>query len=81
MELLAIPYLLLLVMGAKATWKLVLNIFPTSVDNGIVFAVILFIVFFLALGPIMGIITLVKYISTWLKTADAWNDLLAGFMV
>lgn len=68
MSLLLIPvYLVLLALGAKATWKLVLNILSGSGNDifsieGIVFSVILFIILFLSIGPIMGIVTAVKYI-------------------
>ena len=62
MLLLIIPYVVLVILGAKATWRLVLTIFPTSVDGGILFAIVVFIVLFLLIGPIMGIITLVKLV-------------------
>ena len=68
MELLAIPYLLLLVLGAKATWNVVQNLLPSSADD-IVFVVIVFILLFLVLGPIMGIITLAKYIYGMVKSS------------
>jgi hypothetical protein len=60
--LLIIPYIILLVLGAKATWKLTLNVFPTSLDGGILIAILLFVVMFLVIGPVMGIVTLVKLI-------------------
>ena len=62
MILLIIPYIILLVLGAKATWKLTLNVFPTSLDGGILIAILLFVVIFLVIGPVMGIVTLVKLI-------------------
>lgn len=69
MELLVILYLLLLILGAKATWNLVLNFFP-SVSDDIVFAVIIFAVLFLVLGPVMGLITIVKYIYSRVKSGN-----------
>lgn len=68
MFLLLIPvYIVLLVLGAKATWKLVMNILSGSGNDifsieGIVFSVIICIIPFLLIGPIMGIVTAVKYI-------------------
>lgn len=67
MFLLLIPvYLVLLALGAKATWKLVLNILSGTGNDvfsieGIVFSAILFTILFLLIGPIMGIVTAAKY--------------------
>lgn len=70
MELLAIPYLLLLVLGAKATWRLVMDIFPSFVVDELFFAAIVFVLMFLVIGPIMGIITLVKYTYMQVKSGS-----------
>ncbi len=52
-------YILLLVVGAKATWAVALKFFPTSIDS-IVGVILVFIIIFFIIGPIMGIVTLVK---------------------
>lgn len=66
--MLIIIYLILLILGAKATWELVLRFFPTSIDGGILFAILLFVIPFLIIGPIMGIITSVKYIIIYFSS-------------
>jgi hypothetical protein len=60
LTLFIILYIILLLLGARATWKLILSIFPTAVDGGIFGAVVLFIVLFLVIGAIMGVIAIVK---------------------
>lgn len=68
MVLLILPYIVLLVLGAKATWKLALNVLAASLDGGIAFAVVAFCVMFLIIGPIMGVVTLVKFIILRVNT-------------
>lgn len=68
MGLLAIAYLLLLVLGAKATWKLVMDIFPSFIVDELFFAVIIFVLLFLVIGPIVGIVTLVKLVYSKVKS-------------
>ena len=60
-------YVLLLVVGVKATWNLAFKIFPTSVDS-VVGAIIVFLVIFFIIGPIMGIVTLVKMVILKINT-------------
>lgn len=52
-------YIILLIVGAKATWELVLKFAHTSFDDGVVF-IILFVAVFLVIGPVMGIVSAVK---------------------
>lgn len=62
--MLIIPYIILLIIGAKPTWKLVRNFIPTSVDDGLglAIAIFIFVLTFLIIGPIMGIVTSGKYL-------------------
>ena len=52
-------YIFLLVIGANATWKVALKVFPTSADS-LVGVIVVFVLLFLIVGPIIGVITLVK---------------------
>ncbi|MDR3542286.1 MAG: hypothetical protein P4L69_15185 [Desulfosporosinus sp.] len=58
--MLILIYIILLILGAKATWKLVLKYTPTYFDS-IGLAIAIFVILFLIIGPIMGIITSGKY--------------------
>ena len=62
--MLIIFYVILLIIGAKSTWKLVQSFIPTSVEDelGLVLAIVIFGVTFLIIGPIMGIVTTGKYL-------------------
>jgi uncharacterized integral membrane protein len=58
---LAIVYIILLVFGFKSTWRLAVNGVLAG-SSGIIFPIILYILMILVVGPIMGIITIVKQI-------------------
>lgn len=66
--MLMILYIILLISGAKSTWELVLRFFPTSVDAGLWLAILLFVLPFLIIGPIMGIVTIGKYLMIYYAT-------------
>lgn len=65
--LLAIVYLTLLFVGFKSTWQLAVNGILAG-SSGIVFPIILFVLMILVVGPIMGIINLVKLLIAKRKT-------------
>jgi hypothetical protein len=54
-------YIFLLIFGFKSTWKFVSDLVLAG-SSEIVFAIILFILLFLVIGPITGIINLVKLV-------------------
>lgn len=62
--MLIILYIILLIIGTKSTWKLVQSLIPTSVDDelGLAIAIFIFVITFLIVGPIMGIVTSGKYL-------------------
>ena len=60
-------YIILLILGAKATWDLVTSLIPTSLD-GIAIAIFFFVVAFLIIGPIMGIVTSGQFIYSKVKS-------------
>lgn len=59
--MLIVIYIILLVLGFKATWKLVANVILAG-SSEILLPIILFIVAILIIGPFMGIYSLIKYI-------------------
>lgn len=63
MELVFIPlaavYIVLIAFGFKATWKLAVNNILAG-SSEVVLPIILFILMILVVGPIMGIINIVK---------------------
>lgn len=70
-------YIILLALGAKATWNFVKNIIPTSIGDelGFVIIIVVFGVIFLVAGPIVGIVTAVKYLMAYFgsKTFNSSN--------
>ena len=62
--MLIIPYIILLIIGAKLTWQLVQGLIPTSVNDelGLAIAIFIFVITFLIVSPIMGIVTSGKYL-------------------
>lgn len=68
-----IIYVIFLALGAKATWNFVVNFLPTSVDDafGLVVTIVVFGVVFLVAGPIMGIVTAVKYLMAHFGSKDS----------
>ena len=62
--------IILLILGAKSTWKLVQSFIPTSVDDelGFYLAIFIFVVTFLIVGPIMGIVTSGKYLIIYFSS-------------
>lgn len=56
---LIVVYVFLLVFGFKSSWKFVSDLVLAG-SSEILFAIIFFILLFLIVGPIMGIINLVK---------------------
>lgn len=60
-SLLAIIYIFLLVLGFKSTWNIAVNIVLAG-SSGIVFPIILFVLMILVVGPVMGIVNIVKLI-------------------
>ncbi|MDR3584728.1 MAG: hypothetical protein P4L59_05315 [Desulfosporosinus sp.] len=59
--MLMLIYIILLILGARSTWNLVLKFTPTYFDS-IGLAIAIFIIIFLIIGPIMGIVTSGKYL-------------------
>lgn len=57
--LLIIVYIFLLVLGFKSTWKFVSGLVLQG-SSGILLPILVFILLFLIIGPIMGIINLGK---------------------
>jgi len=57
--LLVIIYIVLMTVGFKATWKLAVNMVLAG-SSGILLPVILFILMILVVGPVMGIVNIVK---------------------
>lgn len=57
--LLVIIYSILMAFGFKSTWKLAVNIVLAG-SSGILLPVILFTLMILVVGPVMGIINIVK---------------------
>lgn len=66
MYMLIILYLVLFALGFKSTWKLVSDTILAG-SSEIVFAIILFILLVLVIGPFMGIINIVKYLINKLE--------------
>lgn len=61
--ILIITYLILLAFGFKSTWNFVVDSVLAG-SSEIVFALLLFVVAILIIGPFMGIINLGKYAIT-----------------
>jgi hypothetical protein len=59
MIFLIIPYVILLVFGFKSTWEIAVN-FALAGSSGILLPLLLFLVMILVIGPIMGIVNLIK---------------------
>lgn len=78
--MLIIIYVILLIIGAKSTWKLVQSLIPTSVDDvlGLVIAVAIFAVIFMIVSPIMGVVTAGKYIITYFGSGTSKTDEKTG---
>ena len=57
--LIAIPYLVLMALGFKSTWKFAVNS-ALAGNSGIVLPLLLFVLVILVVGPIMGIINIIK---------------------
>ena len=60
-------YIILLILGAKATWELVTSLIATSFD-GIGIVIVIFVIAFLIIGPIMGIVASGKFIYSKVKS-------------
>lgn len=58
--MLIIIYIILLALGLKSTWIFVTNHLLAGSDN-IGFTILLFVLLILIVGPIIGIINIVKY--------------------
>lgn len=58
---LAIIYFILMVFGFKSTWQLAVNSVLAG-SSELVLPIILFVLMILILGPIMGIISIVKFL-------------------
>ena len=58
--MLIIVYIILLALGFKSTWKFVVDTVLAG-SSEIVFAILLFVIAILIIGPIMGVINLGKY--------------------
>ena len=75
--MLIVIYVIFLALGAKATWNFVKNIIPTSIGDelGLFITIIVFGVIFLVAGPIVGIVTAVKYLIAYFgsKTSNSSN--------
>lgn len=72
--LIAIVYLILLVFGFKSTWKLAVDGVLAG-GSGIVLPIILFILMLLVVGPIMGIVNIVKLLlAKRVKTEAEQNN-------
>lgn len=62
LALILIPiYVIFLILGFKSTWKLVSDLISGG-GGDLLFTLVLFVIAFIIIGPIMGIIALVKYI-------------------
>lgn len=61
---LAVVYLVLLVFGFRATWKLAANSILAG-SSEIVLPIILFVLMILVVGPIMGIVCIVKLLIAY----------------
>lgn len=74
--MLMIVYIILLIIGAKSTWKLVQNFIPTSVSDelGLAIAIFIFVVTFLVVGPIMGIVTSGKYLMIYYSSRTSKTE-------
>jgi len=59
MIFLVIAYVALLVFGFKSTWNLAVNV-ALAGSSGLLLPIILFIVMILVVGPVMGIVNLIK---------------------
>ena len=59
MIFLVILYIVLLVFGFKSTWDLAVNV-ALAGSSGLLLPIILFIVMILVVGPVMGIVNLIK---------------------
>ena len=57
--LLAIIYIILMIFGFKSTWELAANSILAG-SSGIALPIILFVLAILVVGPIMGIVNIVK---------------------
>lgn len=60
MIFIALLYVVLAVFGAKATWNLVSKVLLSITSGELVFIIILFVLVFLVVSPIMGIIIIIK---------------------
>lgn len=71
--LLAIIYIILMIFGFKSTWELSVNSILAG-SSGIVLPIILFVLMILVVGPIMGIVNIVKLlIAKRRKTEAEWK--------
>lgn len=67
---LAIIYIIFLAFGFRSTWKLAVNIVLAG-SSEILLPVILFILMILVVGPIMGIVNIVKLLITKCRKTEA----------
>ncbi len=68
--LLVFTYIILMVFGFKSTWKFSVNSVLVG-SSGIVFPIILFVLMILVVGPIMGIVNIVKLLTAKRRKTEA----------
>lgn len=68
--LLAIIYIILMVYGFKSTWELAVNSILAG-SSGIVLPIILFVLMILVVGPILGIVNIVKLLIAKRRKTEA----------
>ena len=68
--LLAIIYIILMIFGFKSTWELAVNSILAG-SSGIVLPIILFVLMILVVGPIMGIVNIVKLLIAKRRKTEA----------
>lgn len=62
--MLVVLYVILLVLGAKPTWKFAQHLIPSTIGDelALVVTLIFFAIIFLVAGPILGVVTAGKYL-------------------